>query len=208
MRTLGYRFGRARVREAASSLLRQAPSVLRLFGRLMTDARVSTIDRALVGAVIAYVLSPWDLIPDFFAIIGIVDDLFLLGIALERLLMRAPAEVVEEHWDGTPEGLGALSAELQAIGEALPSAIRSVLQGRVDRDSWGYLGEDAGEVWESEEGGRWAEAAGRRPAGGAAGRGPAARGRRPAGSAASASDVYDDDEEYGDDRMDSYRNRL
>lgn len=147
---VGYRFGRARVRNAATSLLRQAPSVLRLFGRLLTDARVSVLDRSLVAGVIAYVISPWDMIPDFLAIIGVVDDLFLMGVALDRLLMRAPAQVVEEHWDGTPDGLRALTMELQAIGEALPNTLRALLHGQVARGAWGYADETAGEVYEGE----------------------------------------------------------
>ena len=197
---LGYRFGRMRVRNAATSLLRQAPAVLRLFGRLMTDVRVSVLDRGLVAAVIAYVISPWDLIPDFLSIIGVVDDLFLIGVALDRLLMRAPAEVVEEHWDGTREGLEALTAELQAIGEALPNALRSLLHGRVANGAWGEPGEASGEVYEREwpaaERAVGRERAGRRP-----------RGRELAEDA--FDDTLDDpSDEDGTERVDRYRRRL
>ncbi|HUF12855.1 MAG TPA: YkvA family protein [Longimicrobiales bacterium] len=200
-RKLGYRFGRARVRQAVGSLLRQAPAVLRLFGRLMTDVRVSTVDRALVGAVIAYVISPWDLVPDFLLIIGVVDDLFLIGIALDRLLMRAPAEAVEEHWEGTSEGLETLTAELQAIGEALPNALRSILHGRVGEGAWGQ-GLDA-EVYEADDGldTTWA------PAERARRRGPV----RPTGREVAPRDLDDepfDDDPGGEGRVGRYRSRL
>ena len=202
VRTLGYRFGRARVRQAATSLLRQAPAVLRLFGRLMTDARVSTVDRALVGAVIAYVISPWDLIPDFLSIIGVVDDLFLIGISLDRLLMRAPAEVVEEHWEGTTEGLETLTAELQAIGDALPNALRAILHGRVTEGAWGQ-GFESAEVYEAGDEGAsptWA---------------PAERATRPARATGREvarhdfDDALDDpDDTDGGERTARYRSRL
>lgn len=202
VRKLGYRFGRARVREAATSLLRQAPAVLRLFGRLMTDARVSTVDRALVAAVIAYVVSPFDLIPDYFALIGVVDDLFLMGVALDRLLMRAPAEVVEEHWNGTPEGLETLTAELQAIGDALPNTLRSILHGRVSEGAWGENFETA-EVYEADEGAEptWApaERARRRPA--------RATGRE-VGRHDFDDPLDDDEDDSGKERVDRYRSRL
>ena len=203
----GYRFGRSRVREAAGSLLRQAPAVLRLFGRLMTDPRVSIVDRGLVAAVIAYVISPWDLIPDFLSIIGVVDDLFLIGVTLDRLLMRAPAEAVEEHWEGDPEGLESLTAELQAIGEALPNGIRSIIYGRVRDDAWGQNFE--AEVYEGvdEDGVEWP--AGRAAAAAAGGA------RRPRRGREVARHEFDDtvvdegeDDEYGTDRVDRYRNRL
>ena len=199
----GYRFGRARIREAAGSLMRQAPAVLRLFGRLMTDPRVSIIDRGLVAAVIAYVISPFDLIPDFLAVIGVVDDLFLLGIAMDRLLMRAPAEAVEDHWEGTPEGLESLTAELTAIGEALPSTVRNILYGRVAEGQWGA--DFQNEVYEGAE-----DAYVEWPAAEKAARGRSRRGREVARHEfdETASDDEDEDDEYGTDRVDRYRNRL
>ena len=201
----GYRFGRSRVREAAGSLLRQAPAVLRLFGRLMTDPRVSLIDRGFVAAVIAYVISPWDLIPDFLSIIGVVDDLFLIGVALDRLLMRAPAEAVEDHWEGDIEGLESLTAELQAIGEALPGPVRSIIYGRVRDDAWGQDFDT--EVYEGmdEDGVAW-------PAGEKAARETRARARRGREVARHEFDPAADDDgegdEYGEERVDRYRNRL
>ena len=204
----GYRFGRARVREAAGSLLRQAPAVLRLFGRLMTDPRVSLIDRGMVAAVIAYVISPWDLIPDFLSIIGVVDDLFLIGVALDRLLMRAPAEAVEEYWEGDPDGLESLTAELQAIGEALPAPVRSIIYGRVRDDAWGQS--YASEVYEGvdEDDVDWPAGERARADAGVAAR-RARRGREVARH--DPDDALTDDgeeDEYGTDRVDRYRNRL
>jgi uncharacterized membrane protein YkvA (DUF1232 family) len=202
----GYRFGRGRVRAAAGSLLRQAPAVLRLFGRLMTDARVSLVDRGLVAAVIAYVISPWDLLPDFLAVIGVVDDLFLIGITLNRLLMRAPVEAVEDHWEGSPDGLESLTAELMAIGDALPSAVRSILHGRVAEGQWGH-GYEA-EVYEGvdDEDVEW-PAAERAARSSATGRGR--RGREVARH--EFTDAVEDEgeeDEYGAERVDRYRNRL
>jgi uncharacterized membrane protein YkvA (DUF1232 family) len=196
----GYRFGRGRVRDAATSLLRQAPAVLRLFGRLMTDARVSMVDRGLVAAVIAYVISPWDLLPDFLAVIGVVDDLFLIGITLNRLLMRAPVEAVEDHWEGTPEGLEALTVELTAIGDALPSAVRSILHGRVAEGQWGHGYEsEVGEALDEDDV-EWpaAERAARPRRGRAVARHEFADGVEDEG----------EDDAYGDERVDRYRNRL
>lgn len=132
-----YRFGRARVRDAVRAMLREAPAVLRLFGRLMTDARVSRLDRGLVAGVIAYVIAPVDLVPDFLGLIGVVDDLFLVGLALERLLARAPLQAVHEHWQGSRDGLLGLTAELQALGDALPEPVRRILLGRMEGDEFG-----------------------------------------------------------------------
>ncbi|MBA2520369.1 MAG: DUF1232 domain-containing protein [Chloroflexia bacterium] len=75
---------------------------LRLTWRLARDRRVAPVYKLLVPiAILLYVISPIDLIPDFLLGIGQVDDLGLIGIALMitfRLLPRlAPAAVVNQH---------------------------------------------------------------------------------------------------------------
>ena len=78
---------------------------LRLGWRLMRDPRVGPMARLVAPALtIMYVLSPIDVVPDFFLGIGQLDDLGVLGLAiivLTRLLPRfAPAEVLSEHLAG------------------------------------------------------------------------------------------------------------
>jgi uncharacterized membrane protein YkvA (DUF1232 family) len=43
--------------------------------------------------VVLYVLSPIDLIPDFIPVIGVVDDLVLVPLAIRWLLRRLPPEL-------------------------------------------------------------------------------------------------------------------
>ncbi|WP_245909550.1 YkvA family protein [Sphaerotilus hippei] len=45
---------------------------------------------------VGYVLSPIDLIPDFLAIFGWVDDLLIVGFSLRWLLSRLPVRVRED----------------------------------------------------------------------------------------------------------------
>ena len=62
-----------------------------------SDPRVPWYAKLLVGVIVAYALSPIDLIPDFIPVIGFVDDLLIIpaGIALATRLI--PREVLEEH---------------------------------------------------------------------------------------------------------------
>jgi uncharacterized membrane protein YkvA (DUF1232 family) len=48
-----------------------------------------------VALIVAYVLSPVDLIPDVLPIIGAVDDLVLVPLAIRWLVRRLPAEIVQ-----------------------------------------------------------------------------------------------------------------
>ncbi len=45
------------------------------------------------AAIVLYVLSPIDLIPDFIPVIGVLDDLVLVPLAIRWLLKRLPAEI-------------------------------------------------------------------------------------------------------------------
>lgn len=123
------RIGRTkRRRKSAVKLLRELPNLIKLLVRLLRDARVSKLDRLLFGAVIAYVLLPADLLPDFLGVLGLTDDLFLIGLALNRLFARAGADVLLEHWDGNPRALGYLLEGVEEVGALLPARIRSALR--------------------------------------------------------------------------------
>lgn len=86
-------------------LPRFLPSILRyalLVWRLTFDRRVSIFLRALVPLALLYILSPWDLIRDNIPLLGRLDDLIILGLALLLLLKLAPPEVVDEHLGRAP----------------------------------------------------------------------------------------------------------
>ena len=119
------------MRRSAGKLIRELPNMLKLLLRLLTDRRVSKIDRALFGAVIAYVLMPADLLPDFMGVFGFADDLYLVGLALNRLLGRAGPRILLEHWEGHPRALGYLLESIEELGDLLPRKVRNALKGFV-----------------------------------------------------------------------------
>lgn len=81
-------------------VIKQIPAYLRLLGGLLTDRRVSGVDKLLVAGAIAYIISPMDLLPDFVPFLGEVDDVFLLVLALQRLIANAGRRVVGDYWVG------------------------------------------------------------------------------------------------------------
>ena len=107
-------------------VITQIPSYLRLLVGLVGDRRVSRLDRLLVIAVIAYIVSPLDLVPDLVPFLGQVDDIFLLMTALQRMVDRAGFRVLRDHWHGAPEELESLNiaAVVSAAGFFLPPRMR------------------------------------------------------------------------------------
>src|SRR3954468_16660859 len=64
--------------------IKQFPAYLRLLAGLLTDRRVSILDKLMVAGALAYIIMPIDLIPDFIPFLGEIDDLYLLIFALQR----------------------------------------------------------------------------------------------------------------------------
>jgi len=81
----------------AVSLLFQLPSLLRLYWRLLGDRRVPLWPKAVLAGAVAYVVSPFDLVPDFTPIVGQLDDLTLLVLVGRAFLWWCPGDVVTEH---------------------------------------------------------------------------------------------------------------
>jgi uncharacterized membrane protein YkvA (DUF1232 family) len=108
----------------------QIPSYLRLMGGLLTDPRVPALDKVLLGVAIAYVVMPIDLIPDFIPFIGQVDDVFIVMLAVRRLIQHAGIRVIRDHWDGAMEDLHptALQEVIAAAAFFLPRGIRRRLR--------------------------------------------------------------------------------
>jgi len=112
------------------STMKELPNFLRLLGGLLTDVRVSTTDKLLVAGAFAYILLPMDFIPDFIPFLGEVDDVFVLVLALQRLIANAGRAVVLDHWMGDPKQLRSLDLERVLVAAAffLPRRLRRRLR--------------------------------------------------------------------------------
>jgi uncharacterized membrane protein YkvA (DUF1232 family) len=113
----------------------EIPNFLRLLYGLVTDSRVNSVDKLVVAGAIAYILLPVDIIPDFVPFLGEVDDVFLLILALQRLIANAGRGVVQAYWPGDPAELstGNLEKIVAACVFFLPRRMRRRLRtiGRV-----------------------------------------------------------------------------
>ena len=61
------------------------------------DPRVPWYAKLLAALIIAYALSPIDLIPDFIPVLGLLDELVLLPAGILLLLKMIPPDVMEEY---------------------------------------------------------------------------------------------------------------
>src|SRR3954451_18201769 len=72
----------------------RAPSYARLLWALATDPRVPPSRKALLGIAGAYIVSPIDLIPEAIPIVGAIDDVVVMVLAIDIFLEGLPKELV------------------------------------------------------------------------------------------------------------------
>ena len=63
---------------------------------MLKDPRAPLGPKVLAFAVLAYALSPIDLIPDFIPVLGLLDDLILLPLGLALVIWLVPAWLWQE----------------------------------------------------------------------------------------------------------------
>ncbi len=80
------------LRDRARVLKREVTAL----GLAVQDPRTPWYARVLAVAVIAYALSPIDLIPDFIPVLGYLDDLILVPAGIALVIRLIPAEVMAE----------------------------------------------------------------------------------------------------------------
>jgi uncharacterized membrane protein YkvA (DUF1232 family) len=84
--------------------LRMLPDLLRLLKRLAGDPTLPRGIRIRLWALVAYLITPIDLVPDFIPVIGYADD----AIALRSVIRHSGPDAIQRHWPGTADGLAAI----------------------------------------------------------------------------------------------------
>jgi uncharacterized membrane protein YkvA (DUF1232 family) len=86
-----------RLRSRLLEATRRSPRYAQLASGMMKDSRVPLRVKAVLGAGGAYAVWPIDLIPGFIPILGQLDDLIAITMALEAAMYLCPEELMDEH---------------------------------------------------------------------------------------------------------------
>ena len=91
-----------------SEATRLLPDTLRLVRRLSTDRTIARSTRWWIWALLIYLASPIDLVPDFVPVIGYADDAIIASFVLRHVIARSGSAKLTEHWPGSEVGLATL----------------------------------------------------------------------------------------------------
>jgi uncharacterized membrane protein YkvA (DUF1232 family) len=92
----------------ARAFARMIPDSTILIRRIIGDRRVPRRSKLLLGALVAYLAMPIDVVPDFIPIAGQLDDAIVVALVLRNVLRSAGKELIEDHWPGPRASLDAL----------------------------------------------------------------------------------------------------
>jgi len=93
------------------------PACVTVARRLRKDPRVPLRAKVIVGIAALWVVSPIDLIPEFLPVIGPLDDVVVVVLALRYVARQVPRAVLFEAWPAEPRLLERL---LRSKGEPAP----------------------------------------------------------------------------------------
>jgi uncharacterized membrane protein YkvA (DUF1232 family) len=106
------------------------PDIFILLVRLMFDREVPRKTRALIAGVVAYFISPYDLLPEaILGPVGYLDDLVLSAAVLSQLFTGDLEPFARRHWNG-PKDLHEVLRDINDTAEAL---LGHALYGRLQR---------------------------------------------------------------------------
>jgi len=90
-------------------LLGVIPDVLRLLRSLIGDGSVPADVRIVLVGLIAWIISPIDLIPEFIPGLGPLDDVIVAIVAMRYVRRRVGLEALRDRWVGSEDGFALLS---------------------------------------------------------------------------------------------------
>jgi uncharacterized membrane protein YkvA (DUF1232 family) len=92
-------------RSDARALAGFIPDCVVLVRRLARDPRVPRRRKLALVLLAAYLLLPFDLVPDFIPVAGQLDDAILIALVLRALVRGGGEPLVREHWPGPERSL-------------------------------------------------------------------------------------------------------
>lgn len=118
---------KAEVKNRMKGFLMFLPNMFKLLGKLLKDGRVPTTEKVFLAGAIFYVVMPLDFIPDVIPFVGQIDDAYLVGLTLLRLINRTDERVVREHWSGGGDIVSLANSIANLAPALLPKRVSRVL---------------------------------------------------------------------------------
>ena len=109
-------------------LASRAPVYGRLFWALIRDERIPAGRKALLAGALGYLVLGRDLVPDYLPVIGGLDDLVVVVLAVDLFLDGVPGELLDEKLDELGIDPRAFREDVARIRRFTPGPVRRILR--------------------------------------------------------------------------------
>lgn len=84
------------------------PDCIMFIRNIIQSKSLPKRDLLILGVVVAYLVFPFDFIPDFIPLVGQIDDAIIVALALRFILKKLGKEKAAKNWPGPENSLNAL----------------------------------------------------------------------------------------------------
>ena len=109
-------------------LASRLPSYGRLTLDLLADPRVPAARKALLAGVVGYAVSPLDLIPDRFPVLGALDDVVVAVLGVELFLSSISSELIDEKLERLGIPRAAFEQDRARVRRTIPRPVRRIIK--------------------------------------------------------------------------------
>jgi uncharacterized membrane protein YkvA (DUF1232 family) len=106
----------------------RVPDYARLIGALVLDERMPTDRKVLLGAAAGYIVIGRDLVPDSVPLIGGLDDLVVVVLAVDLFLDGVPPELLQEKLDDLAIDRASFDRDVAQIRRLTPGPVRRTIR--------------------------------------------------------------------------------
>ena len=106
----------------------RAPTYGRLFWELVRDERTPAGRKALLAGALGYLALGRDLVPDDLPIVGGLDDLVVVVLAVDLFLDGVPADVLDEKLDELGIDVRSFREDVARIRRFMPGSLRRIVR--------------------------------------------------------------------------------
>ncbi len=89
-----------------------------------TDERIPDRDKATLAMLLVLLASPFDIIPDWIPIFGVMDDIVVLALVLDYLFNHLDQEILLSHYPWGMKSYTRLRSVARTIALLTPAAIK------------------------------------------------------------------------------------
>ena len=95
-------------------LLGVVPDAVRLVRSVIADGEAPADVRVVLVGLLAWIVSPIDLIPEFVPVLGPLDDIVVAIVAMRYVRRRLGSDDLRRRWAGTEDGFALLTRVIGA----------------------------------------------------------------------------------------------